>query len=123
MGSNPEKVNLAGKFDLIEDTWSPKIVGELNGQYVKLAKIQGEFVWHQHEKEDELFLVVEGKLTIQLRDREIALEKGELVIIPRGVEHRPVADGIVHLMLFEPKTTINTGNIRDENTQDEDVWI
>jgi mannose-6-phosphate isomerase-like protein (cupin superfamily) len=123
MGSDPKKVNLAGKFHLIEDYWSPKIVGELNGQYVKLAKIQGEFVWHHHENEDELFMVIEGKLTIQLRHRQILIEKGEFIIIPGGVEHRPVADEIVHLLLFESKTTLNTGNVRDEKTQDENEWL
>ena len=123
MGSSPEKVNLAGKFDLIEDYWSPKIVGELNGQYIKLAKVQAKFVWHHHEDEDELFLVIKGKLTIQLREREIQLEKGEFLIVPRGVEHRPVANEVVHLLLFEPKTTINTGNIRDEKTQEGAEWI
>jgi mannose-6-phosphate isomerase-like protein (cupin superfamily) len=123
MGSDPQKVNLGEKFDLIQDYWSPKIVGELNGQYVRLAKIQGEFVWHHHENEDELFLVIQGKLTIQLRDSEIPLEKGEFLIIPRGVEHKPVADEVAHLLLFEPKTTINTGNIRDEKTQEGDDWV
>jgi mannose-6-phosphate isomerase-like protein (cupin superfamily) len=111
-----EVVNLAQKFGLFSDHWSPKIAGELNDTYLKLVKLQGEFVWHQHEREDELFLVVRGTLRIQLRDRELALHEGEFTIIPRGVEHRPVADDEVWVMLLEPKTTVNTGEIQDERT-------
>jgi mannose-6-phosphate isomerase-like protein (cupin superfamily) len=111
-----EKVSLAGKLNRFSDYWSPKIVGELNDSYVKLVKLKGEFVWHHHETEDELFLVVEGKLLIKLRDRDIELEEGEFVVIPRGVEHLPVAEQEAHVLLLEPKTTLNTGNIKDERT-------
>jgi mannose-6-phosphate isomerase-like protein (cupin superfamily) len=111
-----EKVSLAGKLNRFSDYWSPKIVGELNDSYVKLVKLKGEFVWHHHETEDELFLVVEGKLLIKLRDRDIELEEGEFVVIPRGVEHLPIAEQEAHVLLLEPKTTLNTGNIRDERT-------
>ena len=112
-----EIVNLAQKFSLFHDHWSPKIVGELNDSYVKLVKLQGEFVWHQHESEDELFLVVQGRLLIRLRDRELWLDPGEFVIIPRGVEHLPVAEAEVHVLLLEPKTTLNTGNVQSERTR------
>jgi mannose-6-phosphate isomerase-like protein (cupin superfamily) len=111
-----EKVNLAHKFNLFQDYWSPKIVGELNDSYVKLVKLKGEFVWHHHEAEDELFLVVKGRLLIKLRDRDIWLEKGEFVIIPRGVEHLPIAEKEAHVLLLEPKSTLNTGNVRSEKT-------
>lgn len=117
-----QKINLAEKFSLIHEHWQPKITAELNGQHVKLAKIQGEFIWHRHADEDELFLVVKGSLTIQLRDREIHLEEGELVVIPRGVEHRPVAEQEVHLLLLEPAGTLNTGDVRNERTVS-DEWI
>lgn len=113
-----DKVNLAQKFSLFADYWSPKIVGELNGSYVKLVKLKGEFVWHHHETEDELFLVVKGKLLIRLRDRDIWLEEGEFVVIPRGVEHLPIAEEEVHVLLLEPKTTLNTGNVQSERTVD-----
>ena len=106
-----DKVNLAEKFGLFDEYWSPKIVGELNGQYVKLAKLKGEFVWHDHEAEDELFLVVKGCMVMRLRDREIVLEEGELLIVPRGVEHCPVAEQEVQILLFEPKSTLHTGNV------------
>lgn len=111
-----DKLNLAHKFSLFQDTWSPKIAGELNDSYVKLAKLKGEFVWHHHEAEDELFLVVKGRLRIRLRDGDMWLDEGEMVIIPRGVEHCPVAEEEVHVLLLEPKTTVNTGNVRDEHT-------
>ncbi|HEX9134766.1 MAG TPA: cupin domain-containing protein [Ktedonobacteraceae bacterium] len=111
-----DKVNLAQKFSLFQEYWSPKIAGELNDSYVKLAKLKGEFVWHHHETEDELFLVVKGRLLIKLRDRDIFLEEGEFVIIPRGVEHLPIADEEAHVLLLEPKTTLNTGSIRNERT-------
>ncbi len=110
------KVNLAEKFGRFYDHWSPKIVAELNDCYVKLVKVQGEFVWHHHEREDELFLVVKGRLRIRLRDGEISLEPGEFVVIPRGVEHQPVADEEAHLLLLEPKSTLNTGNVENERT-------
>jgi mannose-6-phosphate isomerase-like protein (cupin superfamily) len=111
-----EKVNLAQKFDLFDEYWSPRIAGELNDSYVKLAKLKGEFVWHQHDNEDELFLVVKGHLTIRLRDQDVELDSGEFVIIPRGVEHLPVAEEEVHVLLLEPKSTLNTGNVQSERT-------
>ena len=111
-----DKVNLADKFALIRDYWNPKIVGEQNDAHVKLVKLKGEFVWHHHEAEDELFMVVKGSLRIMLRDGEIRLEPGEFTIIPRGVEHCPVAEEEVHVMLIEPKTTVNTGNVSNERT-------
>ena len=111
-----QKVNLAEKFAAFSEHWRPKIVGELNGQQVKLVKFLGEFVWHHHEHEDELFLVVNGRFTMQFRDRNIALEAGEFLIVPRGVEHRPVAEQEVHVLLFEPATTLNTGNVVSERT-------
>ena len=117
-----EKVSILRKFGLFSDYWSPKIVGELNDSYVKLVKLKGEFVWHSHEKEDELFLVVKGKLVIRLRDRDIQLEEGEFFIVPKGVEHMPVANEEVHVLLLEPKTTLNTGNVRNERTAEAE-WI
>jgi len=117
-----EKVNLADKFGLFQEYWSPKIAGELNDSYLKLVKVKGEFVWHHHEAEDELFLVVRGRLVIKLRDRDIALNEGEFVIIPRGVEHCPVAEEEVHVLLLEPKSTVNTGNVQSERTVGEQ-WI
>jgi mannose-6-phosphate isomerase-like protein (cupin superfamily) len=110
------KVNLAEKFSLFDEHWSPKIVGELNGQYVKLAKLKGEFVWHHHEAEDEMFMVFKGRLVIKLRDRDVALEEGEFLIIPRGVEHCPVAEEEVHIILFEPMSTLHTGNVQTGRT-------
>ena len=109
-------VDIKEKFLLFNEFWSPKIVGELNGQYVKLAKLKGEFVWHRHEKEEELFMVVKGKLTIKLRDRNIELSEGQFYIIPHGVEHLPVAEEECHVILFEPKTVLNTGDVKNEKT-------
>jgi mannose-6-phosphate isomerase-like protein (cupin superfamily) len=106
-----EKVNLAEKFSLFNDYCNPRIVGELNGQHVKAVKLKGEFVWHSHEHEDELFLVVKGKFNMELRDKTVTIEEGEFFIVPRTVEHKPVADEEVHILLFEPATTINTGNV------------
>jgi mannose-6-phosphate isomerase-like protein (cupin superfamily) len=111
-----EKVNLAQKFSLFHDYWSPKIVGDLNDSHVKLVKLQGEFVWHHHDHEDELFLIVKGRLLIKFRDRDLWLDEGELVIIPKGVEHMPVAPDEVHVILIEPKGTLNTGNVQGEKT-------
>lgn len=111
-----EKVNLREKFALFDDRWSPKIAGEVGDSYVKLAKLEGEFVWHKHEEEDELFLVVSGRLKIKLRDGEVDLEEGEFVIIPRGVEHLPVAEREAHVLLFEPKSVLNTGDVVNERT-------
>jgi mannose-6-phosphate isomerase-like protein (cupin superfamily) len=109
-------VDLKEKFSLFNEFWSPKIAGELNGQYVKLAKLKGEFIWHHHEHEDELFMVVKGKLTIKLKDQNIELYEGQFFIIPRGVEHLPVAEEECHVMLFEPKSVLNTGNKKNEKT-------
>ena len=109
-------VNLTRKLEQIHDYWSPRVVGELNAQQVKLAKIKGEFVWHFHENEDELFLVLKGKLDLEFRDQTVSLESGEFYIVPRGVEHRPVAQEEVHLLMFEPASTLNTGNVQNEFT-------
>ena len=111
-----DKVTLASKFAAFSEHWSPKIVGELNGQHVKLVKFVGEFVWHHHDDEDELFLVHRGRFRMELRDRSIELEAGDFLIVPRGVEHRPVADEEVEVLLFEPAGTLNTGNVRSERT-------
>jgi mannose-6-phosphate isomerase-like protein (cupin superfamily) len=111
-----DKVTLSEKFRLFDDRWSPKIVGELNDSYVKLVKIKGEFEWHHHEAEDELFLVVKGRMTIRLRERDIQLAEGEFFIVPRGVEHMPVAEEEAHVLLMEPKTTLNTGNVTSGRT-------
>ena len=111
-----EKVNLNQKFSLIQDYWSPKIAGEINDSHVKLVKFKGEFVWHHHETEDELFLVVKGKLLIKLRDSDIWLQEGEFVIIPKGIDHLPIADEEAHVILLEPKTTLNTGDTQNERT-------
>lgn len=111
-----DKVNLAEKFARFSEHWTPKVVGELNGQQVRLAKLLGPFVWHQHEAEDELFLVVKGRLRVELRDKVVELSEGEFLIVPRGVEHRPVADEEVHVLLFEPAATLNTGNTREART-------
>ncbi|WP_242338563.1 MULTISPECIES: cupin domain-containing protein [unclassified Anaeromyxobacter] len=113
-----EKVNLGEKLALVDDFWHPRVVAELNGQHVKVVKLAGPFVWHQHEREDELFLVVRGELRMELRDRSIELREGELLVVPRGVEHRPVAEREVEVLLFEPAGTLNTGNVRDERTVD-----
>ena len=118
-----DKINLSQKFGLFQQYWSPKIAGELNDSYIKLAKLKGEFVWHRHEQEDELFLVVKGRLLIKLRDRDIHLEEGEFVIIPRGIEHLPVAEEEVHVLLLEPKTTLNTGDVQNERTVTDLEWI
>jgi mannose-6-phosphate isomerase-like protein (cupin superfamily) len=111
-----EKLNLADAFSRFDGYFQPKIVGELNGQHVKLAKVKGEFTWHSHEREDEMFLVVSGELTIQLRSGDVVLREGEMFIVPRGVEHRPLATEETHIMLFEPVGTLNTGNVRNELT-------
>jgi mannose-6-phosphate isomerase-like protein (cupin superfamily) len=105
-----DKVNLAEKFALFGDSWSPKIVGDLNGQQVKLVKFQGPFVWHHHATQDELFLVVKGRFRMEFRDRTVWVEEGELIIIPHGVEHRPVAEDEAQVLLFEPASTVNTGS-------------
>lgn len=112
-----EKINLLEKFGLFKDHWSPKIAGELNGQQVKLVKFKGEFVWHHHENEDELFLVVKGSFTMEFREKSVVLNEGEMIIVPKGIEHRPVALEEVCVLLFEPASTLNTGNITDEKTK------
>jgi mannose-6-phosphate isomerase-like protein (cupin superfamily) len=116
------KVNLAEKFSLFQDAWSPRIIAELNVSFVKLFRLHGEFVWHQHDEEDELFLAVQGELTIQLRDKDLHLSPGELVVIPKGIEHKPVASGDVQVLLLEPKSTRNTGNVQNDRTVDAH-WI
>lgn len=117
------KVNLREKLAMFSDHWSPKLVGELNGQHVKLAKLKGEFMWHHHPDEDELFLVIRGRLVLQLRDCDVELREGEFFIVPRGVEHKPVAPEEVHVMMFEPASTRNTGNLENERTVAELEWI
>lgn len=113
-----DKINLTQKFSLFNEYWNPKIVGELNGQQVKLAKVKGEFVWHKHAAEDELFFVVKGELLIELRDKTVRLKENEFLIVPKGTEHKPVAKEEVWLMLFEPKNTVNTGDIISNLTRD-----
>jgi len=112
-----QTVNLAQKLALITDCWSPKAVGEVNGFHVKLVKLKGEFVWHAHEAEDELFLVLAGTLRMQLRERELVVREGEFLVVPHGTEHRPVADGEAHVLLFEPGSTVNTGTAGGERTR------
>ena len=112
-----EKVNLAQKFGMFSDYCNPRIIGELNGQHVKAVKLKGEFVWHSHEHEDELFLVVKGKFNMELRDKVVEINEGEFFIVPRGVEHKPVADEEVHILLFEPASTLNTGDVENELTR------
>jgi mannose-6-phosphate isomerase-like protein (cupin superfamily) len=112
-------INLAAKLEQFDERWSPRIVGELNGQQVKLAKVEGEFVWHHHEEADELFLVLSGELIMHFRDRNVALREGEMLIVPRGVDHKPEAPREVHVLLFEPAGTLKTGNVRDERAVDE----
>ena len=111
-----EKVNLQDALARFTDAWSPKIVAELNGQHVRVVKLRGAFVWHHHEHEDELFLVLKGRLLLRFRDREVTLEEGEMLVVPRGVEHLPVAEEEAHVLLFEPASTLNTGNVESERT-------
>ena len=117
--SSIQRIDLAEKLARFDERWSPRIVAELNGQHVKLAKLEGEFVWHSHAEEDELFLVLKGTLTIELRDGAVVLGPGQMAVVPRGVEHRPVANGEVHVMLFEPAGTRNTGDVRNERTMED----
>ncbi len=114
---NTDKVNIKQKLTLFSDHWSPKVVGELNGQQVKLVKFQGEFVWHKHDNEDELFLVISGSFDMQFRDKTVTLHEGEFLVVPRGVEHRPVAENEVSVMLFEPAATLNTGDAESKLTK------
>jgi mannose-6-phosphate isomerase-like protein (cupin superfamily) len=113
-----EKINIDQKLSLFQDYWNPRIAGELNGQHVKLVKFKGEFVWHKHDHEDEMFLVIKGSFDMELRDKTIALNEGDFLIVPKGVEHKPVAAQEVSVMLFEPATTLNTGDQRGEMTKD-----
>jgi mannose-6-phosphate isomerase-like protein (cupin superfamily) len=117
------KVNLAEKFSIIDDYWNPRIAGQLNGQQVKLAKLKGSFVWHQHDNEDELFYVVKGSLVMELKDRTVVLNEGELFIVPKGTQHRPVAEDEVWVVLFEPASTLNTGDVKNERTKEDLSWI
>ena len=118
-----QKVNLAEKLALFSTHWNPKIVGALNGQHVKLVKLLGEFVWHRHELEDELFLVLRGRLEMQLRDHSVTVGEGELIIVPHGVEHRPVTEQETHVLLFEPASTVNTGTAPGELTVERPEWV
>ena len=117
-----QKVNLSEKLALFTDFWSPKAVGAVNDLHVKLVKLKGEFIWHAHEAEDELFLVLQGRLRMQFRDREVVVEPGELIVVPHGIEHRPVADAEVHVLLLEPKSTVNTGTAGGERTREVE-WV
>jgi mannose-6-phosphate isomerase-like protein (cupin superfamily) len=110
-----EKINIREKLDSFNDYWNPRVAGKLNGQLIKLVKFKGEFIWHKHDQEDEMFLVIEGEFNMELKDKKIFLTKGDFIIIPKGTEHRPVALQEVHVMLFEPETTLNTGDITDSN--------
>jgi mannose-6-phosphate isomerase-like protein (cupin superfamily) len=114
-----EVINIKEKLAKFSDHWHPRIIGELNGQYVKLAKIKGEFVWHSHAEEDELFYVLKGELRMEFRDKTVVLQPGEMIVVPRGIEHRPCADEEVEIMLFEPKSTLNTGEEKNERTREE----
>lgn len=118
-----DKVNLKEKFAKISDYANPRIAGELNDSYVKLVKLKGEFVWHHHEKEDELFLIVKGQLIMKMRDRDVVLNEGEFFVVPKGVEHKPVAPEEVQIVLLEPKSTLNTGNVRNDITREHLQWI
>jgi len=120
--SNIEKVNLAEKLSLFKDYWQPRLVGEVNNMHVKLVKLHGPFEWHHHETEDELFFVIHGSLTMRFRDRDIQIEAGEFLIVPHGVEHMPVANEEVHVMLLEPNTTLNTGTEQTDRTAKAE-WI
>ncbi len=113
-----DKINISQKLSLFTDYWNPRIVGELNGQHIKLTKLQGEFVWHKHDHEDEMFLVISGTLKIEFKDKTVEINPNEFIIVPRGVEHKPVADEEVELMLFEPATILNTGDLRNEMTKE-----
>lgn len=115
-----DKVNLSEKLAGFDETWVPKVVGELNGQMVKVVKFLGEYVWHHHDGEDELFWVIKGRIRMLLRDREYTVEEGEFCIVPRGVEHKPVADELAEVVLFEPASTLNTGNVRNDLTRPRD---
>lgn len=117
------KINIKEKFKLFNEYWTPKILGELNGNYVKIFKAKGEFVWHQHEHEDEFFLVIGGQLKIKLRNKEIVLNEGDCFIVPKGVDHLPYAEKFAHVLLFEPKNVLNTGNADSDKTVEEPEWL
>lgn len=119
MSDSLKVVNVKEKLSMFDEHWSPKIVGELNGQQVKLAKLKGEFIWHFHENEDELFWVIKGQLLMKMRDQDVVINEGEFFIVPKGVEHLPVAQEECHIMLLEPASTLNTGNINNERTLEE----
>ena len=114
-----DKVNVREKLGLFSEYWSPKVIGELNGQHIKVVKLHGEFVWHHHEEEDEMFMVLTGVLKMEFRDRTIEIKEGEFIIVPRKTEHRPVADDTVEILLFEPASTLNTGNVINERTKEQ----
>jgi mannose-6-phosphate isomerase-like protein (cupin superfamily) len=118
-----KKVNIREKLALFTEHWSPKVVGEVNDVYIKLVKFQGEFIWHRHETEDEMFLVVVGRMIMKFRDGEVALDPGEFIVVPRGVEHMPSAPEEVEVMLIEPRSTVNTGDVADERTRSDLAWI
>lgn len=118
-----EKVNIANKLSLFDDHWSPRVIGQLNGQEVKIAKVLGEFVWHDHVNEDEMFLIIKGTLKLEFRDKTISLSEGEMLIVPRGVEHRPIAEEEVHLLLFEPASTKHTGQVEHKLTQKDKIHL
>lgn len=112
-----DKVIISDKFAQFDDHYNPRIIGELNGQHVKAVKLMGEFIWHHHENEDELFLVIKGKLRMEFREKTVELNPGEFIIVPRGIEHKPVAEDEVHILLFEPDSTVNTGNVKNRRTR------
>jgi mannose-6-phosphate isomerase-like protein (cupin superfamily) len=118
-----DKVNIKQKLSLIKEYWQPKVIGEFNDSYIKLGKLKGEFVWHHHEKEDEVLFVMKGALTVKLKEREIILNEGEFFIVPKGVEHITIGEEEVHLMMIEPKSTLNTGNVKAEKTVEKVEWI
>lgn len=116
-------INLGQKFSTFDDHWSPRIIAQMNDIHLKLAKIEGEFIWHHHPETDEVFYVVEGQLLIEFRDHAVELGQGELCVVPRGVEHKPVAESECHILLIEPAGTLNTGDVTDEHTKTDDIWI
>ena len=118
-----KKINLQEKLSLFDEHWTPKIIGELNGQYVKLAKIKGEFIWHNHDQEDELFMILKGSLVIELPGEKVLLNEGEIFIVPKGVDHRPIAEEETHVLMFEPVSTAHTGDVRTDMTVDDQEWI
>ena len=118
-----ETINITEKFELFSDQWSPKVFAEMNDYQFKLAKVEGEFVWHSHDDADETFIVIEGQLTIEFRDGKVDLKKGEMFIVPKGKEHKPIAKRECHIMLIEPKGVVNTGNVGGKHTAENDVWI